>query len=231
MVVGRRTFGKGLVQRPFPLPDGSMVRLTTAHYYTPAGRSIQKPYKRDDFNDDYSRDIIDRFNSGELMSADSIHFADSLKVNTLRLKRPVYGGGGIMPDRFVPLDTAFYSPWYRDMVARGILNRYAQSYIDANRRQLKKQYPSVERFIERFEVTDDMMADLTALGTEQKIEADEEGIATSGPYMREIVKALIARDLFDQSAYYRVSNRLDPVYVEALRIITDPEAYSAILPD
>ena len=231
VVVGRRTFGKGLVQRPFPLPDGSMVRLTTAHYYTPAGRSIQKPYKRDDFNDDYSRDIIDRFNSGELMSADSIHFADSLKVNTLRLKRPVYGGGGIMPDRFVPLDTAFYSPWYRDMVARGILNRYAQSYIDANRRQLKKQYPSVERFIERFEVTDDMMADLTALGTEQKIEADEEGIATSGPYMREIVKALIARDLFDQSAYYRVSNRLDPVYVEALRIITDPEAYSAILPD
>ncbi len=110
VVVGRRTFGKGLVQRPFPLPDGSMVRLTTAHYYTPAGRSIQKPYKRDDFNDDYSRDIIDRFNSGELMSADSIHFADSLKVNTLRLKRPVYGGGGIMPDRFVPLDTAFYSP-------------------------------------------------------------------------------------------------------------------------
>ena len=208
-----------------------MVRLTTAHYYTPAGRSIQKPYKRDDFNDDYSRDIIDRFNSGELMSADSIHFADSLKVNTLRLKRPVYGGGGIMPDRFVPLDTAFYSPgtatWWPAAYSTATRSRISTP-IAANSRS---NIPRWSAFIERFEVTDDMMADLTALGTEQKIEADEEGIATSGPYMREIVKALIARDLFDQSAYYRVSNRLDPVYVEALRIITDPEAYSAILPD
>lgn len=231
VIVGRRTFGKGLVQRPFPLPDGSMVRLTTAHYYTPSGRSIQKPYKRDDINDDYARDLIDRFNSGELMSADSIHFSDSLLYHTLRLERPVYGGGGIMPDRFVPLDTTFYTPYYRDMVARGVLNRYSQSYIDTHRQELKKQYPSVESFIAGFEVTGPMMDDLVALGVKEKVEPEEDSLAISGSYMRSIIKALIARDLFNQSAYYRVANTLDPVYLEALRIITDPSAYSAILPD
>ena len=230
VIVGRRTFGKGLVQRPFPLPDGSMVRLTTAHYYTPSGRSIQKPYKRDDVNDEYARDLIERFNSGELMSADSIHFSDSLLYRTLRLERPVYGGGGIMPDRFVALDTTFYSPYYRDMVARGVLNRYSQNYIDTHRKELKKQYPTVESFINGFDVTDAMMDELVALGATQKVEPDQDGINTSGNYMRAIIKALIARDLFDQSAYYRVFNPLDPVYSEALRIITDAEVYSSILP-
>lgn len=230
VIVGRRTFGKGLVQRPFPLPDGSMVRLTTAHYYTPSGRSIQKPYKRDDTAGEYSRDLIDRFNSGELMSADSIHFADSLRVVTLRLGRPVYGGGGIMPDRFVPLDTAFYSPWYRDMVARGVLNRYTQGYVDAHRKELRSQYPAVEEFIARFEVTDPMMEELVALGETLKVERDDDGVATSGPYMRSIIKALIARDLYDQASYYRVAGTLDPVYRVALRIITEPALYDTILP-
>ena len=207
-----------------------MVRLTTAHYYTPSGRSIQKPYKRDDVNDEYARDLIERFNSGELMSADSIHFSDSLLYRTLRLERPVYGGGGIMPDRFVALDTTFYSPYYRDMVARGVLNRYSQNYIDTHRKELKKQFPTVESFINGFDVTDAMMDELVALGATQKVEPDQDGINTSGSYMRAIIKALIARDLFDQSAYYRVFNPLDPVYSEALRIITDAEVYSSILP-
>lgn len=223
LIVGRRTFGKGLVQRPFPLPDGSMVRLTTAHYYTPTGRSIQKPYKRDDVNNEYARDLIDRYNSGELMNADSIHFADSLRYQTLRLGRPVYGGGGIMPDRFVPLDTTFYTPYYRDMVARGVLNRYSQGYVDTHRKELKKQYPTVESFVAGFEMTDSMMDDFVALGVKEKVEPAEGSLAISGPYMRSIIKALIARDLYDQTAYYRVSNTLDPVYREALELITSPD--------
>ena len=107
VVVGRRTFGKGLVQRPFPFADGSLIRLTIARYYTPSGRCIQKPY--DKGNDAYARDIIDRYNNGELTSADSIHFPDSLRYTTLRSKRVIYGGGGIMPDRFVPFDTTQYT--------------------------------------------------------------------------------------------------------------------------
>lgn len=229
VIVGRRTFGKGLVQRPFILPDGSMVRLTIAHYYTPSGRSIQKPYTLGDNSNAYERDIVDRFRSGELMNADSIHFADSLRYETLRLHRPVYGGGGIMPDRFVPLDTTNYSPWYRDMVARGVLNKYAQSYVDANRKTLKKRYPNINAFADAFTVTDQMMTDLIEMGKADKVDFVEDDYAISGPYIREIIRALIARDIFDQSAYYTIANRLDPIFNEALRIITDPAAYSAAL--
>ena len=136
-----------------------------------------------------------------------------------------------MPDRFVPLDTTFYTPYYRDMVARGVLNRYSQGYIDTHRKELAKQYPTVESFISGFEVSDPMVDDLVALGVKEKVEPDDDSLAISGSYMRSIIKALIASDLFNQSAYYRVANTLDPVYLEALRIITDPSAYSAILPD
>ena len=104
VVVGRRTFGKGLVQRQLPLPDGTMIRLTVARYYTPTGRSIQRPYQEGNL-DAYNQDFIDRFQHGELFEADSIHFPDSLKYTTLVNKRTVYGGGGIMPDYFVPIDT------------------------------------------------------------------------------------------------------------------------------
>lgn len=230
LIVGRRTFGKGLVQRPFPLPDGSMVRLTTAHYYTPSGRSIQKPYTRGDESDAYARDILDRLNSGELMNADSVHFSEKDLHHTLRLNRPVYGGGGIMPDRFVPLDTSFYTTYYRDLVAKGVLNRYSQGYVDANRASLRKQYPGVEKFIKGFEVTDGMMDSLVALGVREGVEADEKSLGISGSYIRTIIKALIARDLYDQTAYYRVTNEIDPVYAEALRLITDPKAYRSLLP-
>ncbi|MCM1028761.1 MAG: S41 family peptidase [Pseudoflavonifractor sp.] len=230
IIVGRRTFGKGLVQRAFPLPDGSMIRLTTAHYYTPSGRSIQKPYKRGD-NDDYYRDIINRLHSGELMSADSIHLPDSLVYLTSRLHRPVYGGGGVMPDRFVPLDTAYYTPYYRDIVAKGILNRYSQSFVDSHRKDLKKQYPTVELFIEAFEVTEPMMSDMIAIGEQEKVDFIDDDYAKSAPRLRSVIKGLIARDLYDMEGYYRVVNTIDPIFIEALRIATDPAAYSSILPD
>lgn len=136
-IVGRRTFGKGLVQRPFPFPDGSMIRLTVSKYYTPSGRCIQKPYVKGNL-DDYQSDMKHRFESGEFMHSDSIHFPDSLKYQTLKTHRPVYGGGGIMPDRFVPLDTTWYTPYYRDVLAKGVIYQWVLQYLDAHRKELKK---------------------------------------------------------------------------------------------
>jgi len=230
VIVGRRTFGKGLVQRAFPFPDGSMIRLTTAHYYTPSGRSIQRPYKRGGDTDDYYRDIADRLASGELTNADSVHMPDSLLFRTLRLGRPVYGGGGIMPDRFVPLDTAFYTPYYRDMVAKGLLNRYAQGYADTHRKELRRAFRDAAAFDAGFSVSDAMMDELAALGVAEKVEPDPDDLARSREYMRSIVKALIARDIFDMEAYYRIVNALDPVYREALRLASDAAAYNSVIP-
>ena len=228
LIVGRRTFGKGLVQRPFPFPDGSMIRLTVARYYTPSGRCIQKPYDDGDA-DKYYADIMERYRHGELSSADSIHLPDSLKYYTLRNMRPVYGGGGIMPDRFVPIDTTGYSDYYRDLIAKGSVNKFCNNYIDENRGQLKKQYPSEDRFIEAFAVTDEMMNQLTAHGEKDGVKLNDEQFAISAPTLRRILKALIGRDLFEQSTYYRIANDGNPVYKEAIEIITDPRAYSKLL--
>jgi len=162
VIVGRRSFGKGLVQRPIPLPDGSMIRLTTARYYTPTGRSIQKPYESGNL-DSYNREVIDRFNRGEMISADSIHFPDSLRYSTLVKKRTVFGGGGIMPDYFVPIDTARNSILLRELNAFQITYKYTTQFIDANRTTFKKQYPTFADFNNKFVVTDKMMDDLIAL--------------------------------------------------------------------
>ena len=140
VVVGRRTFGKGLVQRPIDLPDGSMIRLTIAHYYTPSGRCIQKPYKKGDAQD-YAMDMVNRLKSGELTNPDSIHFVDSLKYETLREHRVVYGGGGIMPDYYVPLDTTLYTRFHRQLAAKGIVIQQNLRYVDNHRKELKKKYP------------------------------------------------------------------------------------------
>ncbi|MBR1500275.1 MAG: S41 family peptidase, partial [Bacteroidaceae bacterium] len=160
-VVGRRTFGKGLVQRPIDLPDGSMIRLTIAHYYTPSGRCIQKPYEKGN-QKDYAMDVVNRLRKGELTNQDSIHFADSLKFKTLHRQRTVYGGGGIMPDYFVPLDTTRYTSLHRQLAAKGIVIQQNLRFVDNHRQQLKKDYPDFARFKEQFEVpqslTDDILA-------------------------------------------------------------------------
>ncbi len=228
VVVGRRTFGKGLVQRPFPFPDGSMIRLTVARYHTPSGRCIQKPYTSGD-DKSYREDLVNRYNSGEYSSADSIHLNDSLLYHTLRLKRPVYGGGGIMPDRFVAIDTTGYSKYYRDLMAKGVYNKYVVSYIDANRNELKRRYKNEEQFVREFKVTDAMIKELTELGAKEGVEVSEEGLKTSGGWIRNVLKGLIGRDLFEQSAYWRVANTQDPVYKEALRIISDADEYNKVL--
>lgn len=228
VIVGRRTFGKGLVQRPFPFRDGSMIRLTIARYYTPSGRCIQKPYTSGD-DKDYDTDILNRYNHGELSNADSIHIPDSLRYYTLKSLRPVYGGGGIMPDIFVPIDTTTYSDYYRDLVAKGAINRVCTNYIDSHRESLKKEYRTEDRFIEHFNVSDDIINQLKAIGEKEGVKFNAEQFATSEPTIRRVIKALIARDLFEQSSYYRVANEGNPVYNEALRIINEPKEYSKIL--
>jgi carboxyl-terminal processing protease len=205
-----------------------MIRLTIARYHTPSGRCIQKPYEDGD-TESYGKDMLNRYNSGEFSSADSIQFADSLKYATLRNGRVVYGGGGIMPDRFVAIDTTFYSKYYRDMVAKGVLNQFGIDYVDRHRDALNKQYRSESEFVQRFVVTDQMMQSLIDRGEKDGVKFDEEQYATSREYMRVLLKALIARDLYDISAYYRVANLLNPIYVQGLQLINNPDEYDSLL--
>ncbi len=229
LVVGRRTFGKGLVQRPFPFPEGSMIRLTVSKYYTPSGRCIQKPYAPGD-EEDYRKDLLHRYEAGEYTSEDSIHLPDSLRFETLRNHRPVYGGGGIMPDRFVPIDTTAYSTYYRDLIAKGILNRYSITYVDDNRAELKRTYPTEQQFLNNFTVTDAMLADMVKLGENDSIKFVEADWQRSLPVIRTIVKAIVGRDLFENATYFKVTNpELNPIYREALALINDPETYNRLL--
>lgn len=228
VVVGRRSFGKGLVQREFLLPDSSSFRLTIARYYTPSGRNIQKPYVKGD-REDYDKDIIDRYNHGELQSADSIHFAESLKHTTLRLHRTVYGGGGIMPDVFVPLDTTQYTDYHRRLVAKGIIPQFALRYVDKNRADLKAQYPDAQKFIKEFTVTDEMLNNLVDAGKAEKVDFDKSQFAKSKEMLRTFVKAAIANDLFSTGAYFQIVNEQNDIYKEALSIINDDARYRKII--
>lgn len=222
LIVGRRTFGKGLVQRPFPFQDGSMMRLTVAHYYTPTGRDIQKPYIAGNANK-YAHDILDRLSSGELMHQDSIKYVDSLRVNTLRLKRPIYGGGGISPDVFVPLDTMDYTTYYRNVMAKGDLNKFTIKYVDANRDRIKKEFRTDTDYVKNFQVTDEMLQELYDMAEKDGVKPDEKEAQQSSVLFRTILKALIGRDIYDNPTYYKVYNQYDPIFREAYRIINSPE--------
>ncbi len=224
MVVGRRSFGKGLVQRPIDLPDGSMIRLTIAHYYTPTGRCIQKPYKKGDLKD-YEMDLENRLKRGELTNRDSIHFDDSLKYKTLRLNRTVYGGGGIMPDFFVPLDTMKFTRLHRQLAAKSILINADLKYMDKNRKEFKKRYSTFEQFEREFEVPQSLIDEIFAEGLKQNIKPkDDAEIKQTTLYMKAQIKALIARDLWDMSEYFRIMNENSDVVKKALEIIGDPNA-------
>ena len=219
LVVGRRTFGKGLVQRPIDLPDGSMIRLTIAHYYTPSGRCIQKPYTKGE-GKDYAMDMMNRLKSGELTNADSVHFADSLKFETLRQHRTVYGGGGIMPDYYVPLDTTVYTRYHRELAAKGIIIQQNLRYVDNHRKELKKRWQSFDEFKQQFEVPQRLVDDVVAEGKKQKIEPkDEAELEKSLAYIRLQLKALIARDIWDMSEYFSVINERSEIVKKALEII------------
>lgn len=227
IIVGRRTFGKGLVQRQLPLVDGSMLRLTTARYYTPTGRCIQKPYK--DGVDKYEKDILNRYNHGELLHADSIHFPDSLRYQTLQLKRTVYGGGGIMPDIFVPFDTTRYTNYHRQIVGRGVLSQVTAQFIDKNRVDLKKKYPSFEKFKKNYVVDDELFSQIELDAEKEKIPFDSVQFDISKPLIRLQIKALIARDLWEMNEYYQIMDAENESLQKAVEILQTPGAYEKIL--
>lgn len=227
LIVGRRTFGKGLVQRPFPFPDGSMIRLTTAHYYTPSGRTIQKPYEKGN-STDYQQDLKKRYEHGEFYSADSIKFDESLKFRTLG-GRTVYGGGGIMPDRFVGADTTGINKYFRELRAKNVINQYVVDYVETHRKELTGRYPDEEKFLSGFEVTPAMLAEFVAMGIKLGVDYDKEQMDECRPFVVGNIKGLIGRDLFTPSTYYRVMNPVSPIYKEALRLINDEEEYNKLL--
>lgn len=230
VVVGRRSFGKGLVQRPIDLPDGSMIRLTVARYYTPVGRCIQKPYTKSAKGDgkavevdyeQYRSDLIDRYNNGELMHADSIHFPDSLKYTTKRLARTVYGGGGIMPDYFVPIDTVSYTKLHRNLAAKGVINKTVAMYIDGHRKDMNRKYKEFSEFNANYKIGKDVLAILKQEAEKVKIDLKDEEYEKSLPLISTQLKALMARDLWDMSEYYQVMNTTNESVVKALQVLNE----------
>lgn len=229
VIVGRRTFGKGLVQRPFKFEDGSMMRLTVARYYTPSGRCIQKPYSRGD-KKAYEKDLLNRANEGEYFCLDSIQFNDSLRYTTRLNGRTIYGGGGVMPDVYVPVDTSEYSTYYRDLSAKGIINQYVIKYVDKNRKSITKQFKTVKDFDRGFTVTDEMMRDFIAMGEQDSIKYDEEKYRTSQQLLKDIIKGLIARDVYgDPGAYSVIINHRNKDVQAAYEVLNDRERYGRLL--
>lgn len=239
-IVGRRTFAKGLVQRPIDLPDGSMIRLTVAHYYSPVGRCFQKPYTKGD-KKKYDNDMLDRLNSGELMSADSIHFPDSLKYTT-KGGRVVYGGGGIMPDVYVPLDTTLYTRLHRELSAKSCIIQSTLKFLDKHRKQLIKEYDvndfrkelalrqakkkynantliyneGFKRFKDTYEVPQELLDILADQAKTAKIEYTDSMYQATLPLLTLQLKALLARDIWDMSEYYQIMNPASEIYVKGL---------------
>ena len=220
-IIGRRTFGKGLVQRPIDLPDGSMIRLTVSHYYTPSGRCIQKPYKKGE-KSEYDRDLEDRYTRGELTSIDSIHL-DSTKVyKTLVKGRTVYGGGGIMPDIFVPLDTTTYVPYYRALRRYNIINDWTLRYVDENRKQLKRKYRTFEDYEKNFTVPTSLTDSIMAEGKRKKVEPkDDKELQSALSDLRFTLKATIAYDLWDRNEYFKLVNKRSDIVKRALEFLKE----------
>ena len=241
-VVGRRTYGKGLVQRPIDLPDGSMIRLTVAHYFTPSGRCIQKPYVKGD-KKDYLHDLENRFKHGEFTCSDSIHFADSLKYETLKLRRAVYGGGGVMPDYFVPLDTTRYTKCHRELSAKSIILNANLRYAEKARKELlarygKEPYPGgvnyvpegkvvkkgFAAFAREYTVPQELLDGIFEEGKRQGItpKDDAEREKTETMVARQL-KALVARDLWTMTEYFRIVNEDNDFIKCALERLDTPE--------
>lgn len=217
-IVGRRSFGKGLVQQQFDLFDGSQLRLTVARYHTPSGRVIQSPYEQGKA-EDYYKAFYDRYEKGETFSKDSIHFPDSLKFKTLRLGRTVYGGGGIMPDLFIPADTSHYTPFFGEIVRKGLLADFVNSYVDNNREQLQKRYKTSSQFIASFDVTPKLFDQFLALCKSKGVEPVGQALEISGPELKKYIKAYIIRNLFDFNEYIRFLNTDDIEVEKALEIV------------
>ncbi|MBN1416452.1 MAG: S41 family peptidase [Bacteroidales bacterium] len=227
IIIGRRSFGKGLVQRRCPLPDQSEIRLTIARYYTPTGRLIQKPY--DKGKDEYDMEISRRYNHGEFISSDSIQLPDSLKYYTLKNTRLVYGGGGIMPDLFVPMDTSYYSVYYRDLIRLGILNQFVLNYVDQHRNELLRRFPNIDDFKSKFAVDTKIMNSLIAYAKEQGLPEDPSQFAVSEKQIKTLTKGYIARDLWSSSEFFEIVNEEDAKFRTALSILKNWDLYEVSL--
>jgi carboxyl-terminal processing protease len=200
------------VQSPFDLTDGSELRLTISRYYTPSGRSIQKPYED---GDEYSRDIISRYNHGEFFHADSIHFDDSLRYATAN-GRAVYGGGGIMPDYFVPLDTTLNSHYLNELYTSTSIQEYTFGYAEAHKESLLEK--GFEHYLNHFKVTEQMLADLVRVGVRNKVKPDRTELAKRKSLFKVHVKAQIARKLWNNEGYFPVMNETNEVFQQALKL-------------
>jgi carboxyl-terminal processing protease len=209
------------------LTDGSMLRLTTSRYYTPTGRSIQKPYN--DGVEKYQNDLLERYNHGEMQHADSIHFPDSLKYQTKILKRTVYGGGGIMPDIFIPIDTTRYTDYHRKIVAQGIVNKVVVQFNDKNRDKLKKKYKDFEKFYRDFTIDADILDQIRVMAEKEGIVYDEEQFRKSEDLIRLQLKAIIARDMWSVNEYYRIMDAENESLQRAIRILNTEGEYEKIL--
>lgn len=228
IIIGRRSFGKGLVQNQMPLPDGSMIRLTVARYHTPTGRVIQKPYGMGEI-EDYSKDFSNRLKKGELYSSDSISLPDSLKYSTLVKRKTVYGGGGIMPDFFVPIDTSYYSPYYGKLIRKGVLNQFVLKYVDGNRKQLKKNYPTFDKYNQNFTITDKAMNEFLDFAIKQGVETDQEGLKISGDEIKIQLKALLAQNIFSTNYYFQVINQKNNTLLQAIDVIQNWNKYNHLV--
>lgn len=223
VLIGRRSFGKGLVQQPFSLYDGSLIRLTIAKYYTPSGRLIQRSYENG--FDEYSRDITDRFMFPQASDTANTLLPDSLKFRTVYKKRIVYGGGGITPDYFVPFDTAYFSSYYRTLISKGILNQFILNYGDSHKQEFNTKFKDFSEFNKSFVASGEMIDELVKY-------AEKEGLTYNSPEFKRsefmiklLCKAYLARDIWESSEFFQVYNQADPIYKRALEVISDSSLY------
>lgn len=228
IVIGRRSFGKGLVQNQLLLPDGSAIRLTVARYYTPTGRQIQRHY--DDGNTEkYYRDLTERYTNGELFNADSIHFPDSLKYTTLERGKTVYGGGGIMPDIFVPFDTTFYTEYYGKLVRTGTLNQFVLNWVDTNRDRMGHEFSTFEKFSKNFTITDAMIDEVVALAEKNRVQQNAEQLKVSLDEIKIQLKGLFAQQLFNTSEYFEITNPHNEVVTKAIEVFYNWDKYKHLV--
>ena len=225
LIVGRRSFGKGLVQRPFQLPDSSQIRLTTARYYNPSGKCIQKPYK--DGADKYYSDFSTRVKHGELIHPDSIKFPDSLKYFTTG-KRVVYGGGGIMPDVFIPWDSTPFSDYFLDLRRKNVINSFVGNYVDKSRANLKSTYPEFTSFKDKFNIDDAFMADFFAYAEKEGVKKSDSGYAVSEELIKSQIKGLIAQKLWDMNELFAIINQYDKEVLKAVEVLEDDALFEKL---